>query len=77
MNIVAVLGMPAGMVLLGPLADRVPIEWIFVVTGLVAFAFTAASFAAEPGREMLTPSARPSGGSLPADQGEAVPSGKP
>lgn len=52
-NIVAVLAMPAGMLVLGPLADRVPIEWIFLVTGLVAFAFTAISFAAAPGREVL------------------------
>ncbi|WP_115728325.1 MFS transporter [Actinomyces culturomici] len=52
-NIVAVLGMPAGMVVLGPLADRVPFEAIFIVTGLAAFAFTVASFLAEPGREVL------------------------
>lgn len=75
-NIVAVLAMPAGMLVLGPLADRAPIAWIFVITGLIAFTFTAISFAAPPGREVLAHSARPCAGGLPADQGEAAVSGE-
>ena len=63
MSIVAVLAMPAGMTVLGPLADRVPIEWIFIATGLAAFVFTVA---AAPGRYVLSLSG---GGASAGDEG--------
>ena len=66
MSIVAVLAMPAGMTVLGPLADRVPIEWIFIATGLAAFVFTVAAFAAAPGRYVLSLSG---GGASAGDEG--------
>ena len=66
MSIVAVLAMPAGMTVLGPLADRVPIEWIFIATGLAAFVFTIAAFAAAPGRYVLSLSG---GGASAGDEG--------
>ena len=58
-NIVAVLGMPIGMIAFGPLADRFSIQWIFIISGIVAFGFTVVSFMAEPGREVLKMSGQP------------------
>lgn len=47
-----------------------------MIAGLIAFTFTAISFAAPPGCEVLAHSARPCAESLPADQGEAAVSGE-
>lgn len=58
-NIVAVLGMPIGMIAFGPLADRFSIQWIFIISGIIAFGFTVVSFMAEPGREVLKMSGQP------------------
>lgn len=57
-QIVMSLAMPLGMVGLGPLADRVSVESILFVTGILAVIFVLVSFAAAPGREVLASSGR-------------------
>lgn len=47
-----------------------------MIAGLIAFTFTAISFAAPPGCEVLAHPARTRAGGLPADQGEAAASGE-
>lgn len=52
-SVVTTLGMPLGMVVLGPLADVVSVELILIVTGLLCVAFVLLSFAAPRGREVM------------------------
>jgi DHA3 family macrolide efflux protein-like MFS transporter len=53
LGIVMAVATPVGMVILGPLADVVPIEWIMVGTGLLTFIVVAVALFSPPGRRAV------------------------
>ena len=52
-GIVMALAMPLGMVVLGPLADRVPIEWLLVGAGVLTFVVIGAAVWLPAGRRAV------------------------
>jgi MFS transporter, DHA3 family, macrolide efflux protein len=52
-GIVMSLAMPVGMVILGPLADLFPVEWLIVITGSIMVAVGMISLLAPSGRQLL------------------------
>jgi DHA3 family macrolide efflux protein-like MFS transporter len=54
LGIVMALAMPIGMVVFGPLADVMPIEWLLVGAGLLAFAVVGGAVWLPAGRRAVT-----------------------
>ncbi|MET0828533.1 MAG: MFS transporter [Microbacterium sp.] len=54
LGIVMALAMPIGMVVFGPLADVVPIEWLLVASGLLTFVVLGAAVWLPAGRRAVT-----------------------
>lgn len=54
LGIVMAVAMPIGMVVFGPLADAVPIEWLLVGAGVLTFVVVGGAVWLPPGRRALT-----------------------
>ncbi|MFB9645769.1 MFS transporter [Microbacterium terregens] len=54
LGIVMALAMPLGMLVFGPLADVVPIEWLLVASGVLTFVVLGAAVSLPAGRRAVT-----------------------
>ena len=66
LGIVMALAMPLGMVVFGPLADAVPIEWLLVAAGVLTFLVVGGAVWLPAGRRALTAARSASGAPDPA-----------
>jgi DHA3 family macrolide efflux protein-like MFS transporter len=66
-GVVMATAMPIGMVLFGPLADVVPVEWVLVGAGIATFVVVAIAVVVPAGRAALA-----TGADVPATSGEPV-----
>lgn len=72
LGIVMALAMPIGMVIFGPLADVVPIEWLLVGAGVLTFVVVGGSVWLPPGRRAVTAARKASQVDDPARAAAAV-----
>jgi len=72
LGIVMALAMPLGMVVFGPLADAVPIEWLLVAAGVLTFLVVGGAVWLPAGRRALTAARRASGVADPATAAAAA-----
>ncbi|WP_314506427.1 MFS transporter [uncultured Microbacterium sp.] len=68
-GIVMALAMPIGMVIFGPLADLVPIEWLLVGAGVLTFLVVGGAVWLPAGRRAVTAAREASHGGDPASAG--------
>jgi DHA3 family macrolide efflux protein-like MFS transporter len=64
-GVVMATAMPIGMVLFGPLADVVPVEWVLIGAGLATFVVVAIAVLVPSGRQALA-----GGAEVPATPGD-------
>ncbi len=72
LGIVMALAMPLGMVVFGPLADAVPIEWLLVAAGVLTFLVVGGAVWLPAGRRALAAARRASGVKDPATAAAAA-----
>jgi DHA3 family macrolide efflux protein-like MFS transporter len=72
LGIVMALAMPLGMVVFGPLADAVPIEWLLVAAGVLTFLVVGGAVWLPAGRRALAAARRASGVTDPATAAAAA-----
>jgi DHA3 family macrolide efflux protein-like MFS transporter len=72
-GVVMATAMPIGMVLFGPLADVVPVEWILIAAGIATFVVVAIAVVVPSGRAALAQGANaPTAAPGPADSLDSV-----
>jgi MFS transporter, DHA3 family, macrolide efflux protein len=72
LGIVMALAMPLGMVVFGPLADAVPIEWLLVAAGVLTFLVVGGAVWLPAGRRAVAAARRASGVTDPATAAAAA-----
>jgi DHA3 family macrolide efflux protein-like MFS transporter len=72
LGIVMALAMPIGMVVFGPLADVVPIEWLLVGAGVLTFVVVGGAVWLPAGRRAVSAAREASRSAEPARAAEAA-----